>query len=398
MKILVINCGSSSLKYQLLEMKNETVLASGNCEKIGLEGSFNKHEVGDFEVKTKVDMPTHSEAISFVMKALMEGEKAVIKSVGEIKAVGHRVVHGGEALRKSVIINDRVEKLIDSYSELAPLHNPPNLLGINACQQILPKAVQVAVFDTAFHSTLPEKAYLYGIPYNLYEKYKVRKYGFHGTSHRYVALRAAEMLGKPIEKLKLISCHLGGGASVCAIKNGKSVDTSMGFTPLEGLMMGTRCGDIDPAVVLYLMDKEGLSTDKISHLLNKQSGALGIACLGSSDFRDLEDAMAEGVKKAKLALDMFGYRVAQYIGQYAVAMNGVDAVIFTGGVGQKGPLQRTDICSYLGVLGLELDEEKNKARYGEADIATEKSTVRALMITTNEELMIARDTAALLKS
>ncbi|MDR0958013.1 MAG: acetate kinase [Clostridiales bacterium] len=397
MKILVLNCGSSSLKYQLFDMENESVLAKGICEKIGMEGSFNKHEAAGEEVKTVVDLENHSVAVKFVLDALMNEKTGVIKNVSEISAVGHRVVHGGEDLYESVIIDEKVKKLIDQCSDLAPLHNPPNLIGINACEAIMPNTPQVAVFDTAFHHTMPKMAYLYALPYKYYQDYKVRKYGFHGTSHRYVAGRAAEILGKKPEDLKIITCHLGNGASICAVKGGKSVDTSMGFTPLEGLMMGTRSGDLDPAAVLYIMEKENLSPKETGNILNKQSGVLGVAGIGKSDFRDIENAVAEGVVNAGLSLEMFDYRVAKYVGEYAAAMNGVDAIVFTAGIGENSAARRTAICSYLEYLGLKVDGNKNNTRGKEIIFSTDDSAVKAIIIPTNEELVIARDTLELVK-
>jgi len=397
MKILVLNCGSSSLKYQLFDMTDESVLAKGICEKIGMEGSFNKHEAGENEIKAEIVMNDHADAIKIVMNNLINKDFGVIKDMSEISAVGHRVVHGGEDLYESVVIDEKIKKAIDSCSELAPLHNPPNLTGITACEKLMPNVPQIAVFDTAFHHTMPKKAFLYAIPYVHYKKYKIRKYGFHGTSHRYVSARAAAMLGKPIEDLKIITCHLGNGASICAVRNGESVDTSMGFTPLEGLVMGTRSGNIDPAAVLYLMEKENLSSKEISSLLNKESGVLGLAGIGKSDFRDIEKAVGEGVENARLALDIFSYRVAKYIGEYAAAMNGVDAVVFTAGIGENAPGQREEICDYLTYLGLEIDSAKNNCRGKEIDVSSEKSRVRTLVIPTNEELVIARDTIALIK-
>jgi len=397
MKILVLNCGSSSLKYQLFDMTDERVLAKGICEKIGMEGSFLKHEANGHETRTEVPIPNHSEAIRLVMAALMDKDNGVVKDISEILAVGHRVVHGGEELYDSVIVDFRVKTAIDDCCELAPLHNPPNLTGIHACSELMPDTPQVAVFDTAFHHTIPPKAYLYALPYEIYEKYKIRRYGFHGTSHYYVSQRAAAMLGRPIDKLKLITCHLGNGASVCAVMYGESVDTSMGFTPLEGLVMGTRSGDVDPAAILFLMEKEKLSVKAAGQLLNKESGVLGVAGIGKSDFRDLEAAVKEGNKNAKLALEMFSYRVAKYVGEYAAAMNGVDAVVFTAGIGENSPSQRAAICEYLGYLGLTVDAEKNNCRGVERDFATADSKVRALVIPTNEELVIARDTLRLVK-
>lgn len=397
MKILVLNCGSSSLKYQLIDMSSgESVLAKGLCERIAIEGSVLKHsrpEKEDFTL-TK-PMKDHTDAVRMVLDALLDADHGVIGSIEEVNAVGHRVVHGGEFFSDSVVITEKVKEAIQACCELAPLHNPPNLIGINACEELMPGVPQVAVFDTAFHQTMPEKAFLYAIPYELYEKYKIRKYGFHGTSHKYVAMKAAELLGKPLDSLKIITCHLGNGASVCAIDKGKSVDTSMGFTPLEGLTMGTRSGDLDPAVVGYLMEKEGLSAKEVDNLLNKKSGVLGVSGV-SSDFRDIEGASKEGNKRARLALDQFHYRVAKYAGEYAAAMNGVDAIVFTAGLGENGIGNREAICEYFGYLGLFVDKDKNNVRGKDVDFSTPDSKVKALIIPTNEELMIARDTNALI--
>ena len=397
MNILVLNCGSSSLKYQLIDMADERALAKGLVERIGLAGSQLKHSPdGKDSAVIEQPIPDHATAVQLVMNALTNADHGVIKSMDEIGAVGHRVVHGGEFFAQSVIINNEVKKAISACAELAPLHNPPNLIGIEACEKIMPNLPQVAVFDTAFHQTMPEKAYLYAIPFALYDKYKIRKYGFHGTSHKYVSERAAAMLGKPYNTLKLITCHLGNGASICAIENGKAVDTSMGFTPLEGLAMGTRCGNIDPAVIPFLMDKEDMSVKEVESLLNKQSGVLGLSGV-SSDFRDIEKAAADGCTRSKAALDAFHYRVAKTVGEYAAAMNGVDAVIFTAGLGENSVKTRAIVCGYLGYLGLTVDDEKNNCRGKEVDFATCCSKVRAMAIPTNEELVIARDTNTLCK-
>jgi acetate kinase len=397
MKILVLNCGSSSLKYQLIDMVTEAAPAKGLVERIGIANPRLVHQKEDAEkVTIETDIPNHDVAVKLVIDALMHTEHGVISDISEISAAGHRVVHGGEFFTKSAIVTDEVKKAIAECAALAPLHNPANLIGIEACEKLMGATPQVAVFDTAFHQTMPEKAYLYAIPYGLYEKYKIRKYGFHGTSHNYVTARAAAMLGKPIEQLKLISCHLGNGASVCAVDGGKSVDTSMGLTPLEGLMMGTRSGDMDPAAVSFIMDKEGLTTKQMEGLLNKESGVLGISGT-SSDFRDIEDAVAKGDSRAKTALDMFHYRVAKYIGSYAAAMNGVDAVIFTAGIGENGISTRLAICEYLGWLGVCADRDKNNVRGKEVDFSAAEAKVRALAVPTNEELVIARDTLALCK-
>ena len=397
MKILVLNCGSSSLKYQLIDMTDESVLAKGLVERIGIEGSQLKHSPeGKDSVTISEPIPDHAKAVRLVMDAVTDKVHGVIASMDEISAVGHRVVHGGEYFAASVIINDEVKKAIQVCADLAPLHNPPNLIGIEACEAIMPNLPQVAVFDTAFHQTMPEKAYLYAIPFALYDKYKIRKYGFHGTSHKYVSERAAALLGKPYNSLKLITCHLGNGASICAIENGKAVDTSMGFTPLEGLAMGTRCGDIDAAVISFLMDKEGMTVKQVEDLLNKKSGVLGLSGV-SSDFRDIEKAAADGCEHSKAALEVFHYRVAKTVGEYAAAMNGVDAVVFTAGLGENSVKTRATVCEYLGFLGLAVDADKNNCRGKEVDFATECSKVRALVIPTNEELVIARDAYTLCK-
>lgn len=394
MKVLVLNCGSSSLKYQFIDMSNENVLASGLCERIGIDGRLkHKSEKGKYEVET--EMKNHKDAIKIVIDILLSSDNGVISDINEINAVGHRVVHGGEKFASSVIINDEVLKAIEDCIELAPLHNPANLIGINACEELIPGVSQVAVFDTAFHQTMPEKAFLYGLPYELYEKHKIRRYGFHGTSHKYVSLKAAELLNKEISNFKVVTCHLGNGGSVCAIDGGKSMDTSMGFTPLEGLIMGTRCGDIDPALVSYIMEKEGLSSKEVDDLMNKKSGVLGISGV-SSDFRDIEDAENKGNKRATIALDAFHYRVAKYIGEYLAALNGADAIVFTAGLGENAKESRKIICSYLEWLGIEIDEEKNNQRGVDIDITKAGSKIRVLVIPTNEEVMIARDTKELL--
>jgi len=395
MKILVLNCGSSSLKYQLIDMDNQNVMAVGLCERIGIDGRLKHEAAGKEKFVSEEPMKDHTDAVKMVIDALMDKEHGVISDISEINAVGHRVVHGGEHFSSSVIINDEVIKAIEDCVALAPLHNPANLIGIRACEELMPNVPQVAVFDTAFHQTMPQKAYLYAIPYELYEKYKIRKYGFHGTSHRYVSERAASMLGKDISQLKIITCHLGNGGSICAVDGGKSVDTSMGFTPLEGLIMGTRCGDIDPAVVSFLMEKEGLSAKEVDNIMNKKSGVLGISGV-SSDFRDIESAKDDGNKQAEAALDAFEYRVAKYIGQYYIAMGGADAIVFTAGLGENSSTRRESISKYLKVIGVEIDSEKNKLRGQEIDITTPDSKVRVLVIPTNEELMIAKDTKELL--
>ena len=395
MNVLVINAGSSSLKYQLLNPETEQVLAKGLCERIGIDGKFTYKPEGKKVVKgADVAMPTHSEAIKAVLDALVDAENGVIGSMAEIDAVGHRVVHGGEKFSKSVLITDEVMAGIEECNDLAPLHNPANIIGIKACQELMPNTPMVAVFDTAFHQTMPEVAYTYAIPHEYYENDKVRRYGFHGTSHKYVAGRAAAMLGKPAEELKLISCHLGNGSSVTAIDGGKSVDTSMGFTPIAGVPMGTRCGDIDAGIMEYLMKKYDMGIADMMNVLNKKSGVAGISKV-SSDFRDLEDAQAEGNHLADLALKSFRYNVKKFVGAYAAVMGGVDAIIFTAGVGENGPFDRMEICDTLGFLGVKIDAEKNKIRGEEMDISAEGATTPVLVIPTNEELMIAKDTAAI---
>lgn len=397
MNILVINCGSSSLKYQLLNMNDESVLASGLVERIGIEGSQLKHEIpGRDKEVIKTPMNDHKDALGHVLEAITHAEYGAIKDLKEINAIGHRVVHAGEKYAASVVINPDVIKALEECIELAPLHNPPNLMGIEAMQELLVGVPNVAVFDTAFHQTMPASSYIYALPYELYEKYGVRRYGFHGTSHKYVSQRAAEMLGKDLKDLKLVTCHLGNGASLAAIDGGKVVTTSMGFTPLEGLVMGTRCGDIDPAIVTYVMNKEGLSPKEMDNLLNKKSGVLGVSGV-SSDFRDIENAASEGNERAQLALDAFDQRVTQYIASYAATMGGVDAVIFTAGLGENSIDNREAICKNLGFMGLNLDTEKNKVRGKDTIVSTDDSTVKVMVVPTNEELMIARDTLELVK-
>ena len=397
MNVLVINAGSSSLKYQLLNPDTQEILAKGLCERIGIDGKFTYKPTGKTAVKAAdVAMPTHSEAIQTVLNALVDKDNGVIASMKEIDAVGHRVVHGGEKFAKSVLITDEVMATIEECNPLAPLHNPANIIGIRACQQLMPGTPMVAVFDTAFHQTMPPVAYTYALPYEYYEQDKVRRYGFHGTSHKYVSQRAAAMLGKPIEELKLISCHLGNGSSITAIDGGKSVDTSMGFTPLAGLPMGTRSGDLDAGILQYLMNKHGMNIDEMLNVLNKKSGVEGISAI-SSDFRDLESAEAQGNQRAELALRVFDYSVKKYIGAYAAAMGGVDAVIFTAGVGENGPETRESACAGLEFLGIKIDPEKDKVRGKEMDVSADDAKVRVLVIPTNEELMIAMDTAAIVK-
>lgn len=397
MKILVINSGSSSLKYQLIDMTKEHVLAKGLCERIGIGNSFLKHiKTGNDTVIIDKNLLNHTVAIKEVIKALTDPKIGVISSMDEIYAIGHRIVHGGEKIHSSVVIDDGVIKTIEECIELAPLHNPPNLVGIQSCKAVMPDTPMVGVFDTAFHQTMPKEAYLYALPYEIYEKYGVRKYGFHGTSHQYVANRAAALLNKPIEQLKLITCHLGNGASVCAVKHGKSIDTTMGFTPLAGLVMGTRSGTIDPAVATFLMGKERMSVRDMENFLNKKSGLLGISGL-SSDFRDLEEAAGEGNERAQLAIDMFCYKVKKYIGEYTSIMNGVEAVVFTAGVGENSAMVRRNVMKDLEYLDIAIDEDKNMAVEKEADISAEGARVRTLVIPTNEELAIARETLGLVR-
>ena len=397
MNVLVINAGSSSLKYQLLNPASGELLAKGLCEHIGIDGRFTyKPQLPGKEAikEASVSMPTHSEAIQTVLNALVDEKNGVIGSMKEIDAVGHRVVHGGEKFAKSVVITDEVMQAIEECNPLAPLHNPANIIGIKACQELMPGVPMVAVFDTAFHQTMPPVAYTYAIPYEYYEKDKVRRYGFHGTSHKYVSQRAADMLGKPAEQLKLISCHLGNGSSVTAIDGGKSVDTTMGFTPLAGLPMGTRSGDIDAGILEYLMNKYGMDITEMLTVLNKKSGVQGVSGV-SSDFRDLEEAFEKGNERAGLAVDMFNYGVKKLIGAYAAAMGGVDAIIFTAGVGENSASQRMAIASGLEFMGVKMDEDANKVRGEERVISAPDSKVTVLLIPTNEELMIAMDTAAL---
>ncbi len=396
MKVLVINCGSSSLKYQLIDSESEAVLAKGLCERIGIDGRLTYAAAGKDKIVIEAAMPDHTAAVSMVLEALTKPGTGVVASLSEIGAVGHRVVHGGEKFSSSTVITDEVLKQIEECNDLAPLHNPANLIGISACAKLMPGVPMVAVFDTAFHQTMPKKAFIYGLPYAYYEKYGVRRYGFHGTSHSFVSKRCAELCGKAPEDLKIIVCHLGNGSSVSAVMNGKSVDTSMGLTPLEGLIMGTRSGDIDPAIVEFIAHKEGLTLEEVLTVLNKKSGVEGISGI-SSDFRDLENAADEGNERAILAQDAFAYRVAKYVGAYAAAMNGVDAIAFTAGVGENDGVIREKVCSYLGYLGLTLDKEANKGRGKEIQLSTPDSTLKAFLIPTNEELAIARETVALVK-
>ena len=395
MNVLVINCGSSSLKFQLINSDSEEVLAKGLCERIGIDGSLTYQPAGGEKVKSAKDMPTHTEAIQFVIDALTNPETGVVKSLDEIGAVGHRLVHGGEKFASSVVITDEVKKAVEECNDLAPLHNPANLIGVNACQKLMPNTPMVAVFDTAFHQTMPEKAYMYGLPYAYYDKYKVRRYGFHVTSHSFVSKRAAEIVGKPYDATKTIVCHLGNGASVCAVLNGRSVDTSMGLTPLEGLVMGTRSGDIDPAILEFIAKKENLDIEGLMKVLNKDSGVYGLSNGLSSDFRDLSAAAEDGNEQAKVALEVFAYRVAKYVGSYTAAMNGVDNIVFTAGIGENDKEIREEICAYLEFLGIKIDKEANAKRGEEVIISTPDSKVKVLVIPTNEELAIARETVAL---
>lgn len=392
MKVLVINCGSSSLKYQLFDMTDESVLAKGLVERIGLPGSILIHRPGEAKVEIKDEIEDHAKAISLVLGALTDKEHGVVKSLDEITCIGHRVVHGGEAFSGSVAITPAVMQALEANIELAPLHNPPNIMGINACMELMPNTPQVGVFDTAFHQTMPAEAFIYALPYEYYEKYKVRRYGFHGTSHRFVTERAVEMLGKPMAETKIVTCHLGNGASITAVEGGKSIDTSMGLTPLEGVAMGTRSGDIDPAIMEFIMNKEKISIAQMSNILNKKSGVLGISGV-SSDFRDIEGAAEKGNYRAQLALDRFAYVVKKYIGSYIAALDGVDAIVFTAGLGENSASMRTKVCSGLSFLGIEIDEEKNKIRGQEIEITAPGSKTKVFVIPTNEELMIARDTA-----
>ena len=396
MKVLVINCGSSSLKYQVIDSDSEKVLAKGLCERIGIDGRLVYQNVDkglDKEI-SDLAMPTHKEAVSFVLDALVNDKTGALSDLSEIGAVGHRVVHGGEKFTKSVVINEDVIKAVEECNDLAPLHNPANIIGIRACQALMPNVPMVAVFDTAFHQTMPAKAYMYGVPYSCYENYKVRKYGFHGTSHSFVSKKAAELNGTSYDSTKTIVCHLGNGASICAVENGKSVDTSMGLSPLEGLIMGTRSGDIDPSAVEFIAKKEGLDFAGVMNLLNKKSGVEGISGV-SSDFRDLKAASDEGNERARLAIEMFCYRVAKYVGSYVAAMNGVDVIAFTAGIGENTGWLREKVCNYFGYLGVKLDAEANKVAGEDKLISAADSKVKVYCIPTNEELAIARETVAL---
>lgn len=392
MKILVLNSGSSSVKYQLFNMDDEHVLAKGVVQRIGIDNSFLEHENSKGkEVTIEADIPNHATGIKMVIDVLLDKEHGVLENMDEISAVGHRVVHGGEKFAESTLITDEVLKQIEEVSDLAPLHNPHNLTGIKVCEELLPGKPQVAVFDTAFHQTMPKKAFMYALPYEYYQKYGVRRYGFHGTSHKYVAQRVAHLMGQPLEDLKIVTCHLGNGASLAAVDGGKSVDTSMGLTPLEGLVMGTRCGDIDPAIIPFIMAKEGLSVEEIDDVMNKKSGLYGVSGI-SNDSRDVEEAAAEGNERAQIALDIFNYRVRKYIGAYTAAMGGVDAIVFTAGIGENAKEIREAIIGDLKFLNITIDKEANDSRGKEVEISTKDSKVKVFVIPTNEELMIARDT------
>ncbi len=396
MNVLVINCGSSSLKYQLIDSVTEDVLAKGLCERIKIDGKLKHTPTGKETVEIDSPMPDHTAAVELVLKMLTDPVHGVISSLDEIGAVGHRIVHGGEKFASSTLITDEVIQAITACNDLAPLHNPANLIGIDSCRKLMPEVPMVAVFDTAFHQTMPEKAYLYGIPYEYYETYKIRKYGFHGTSHSFVSKHTAELLGKQPEQLKTIVCHLGNGASICAVKYGQSVDTSMGLTPLDGLVMGTRSGTIDPAVVEFLAQKEQKTISEVLDILNKKSGVFGVSGV-SSDFRDLEQAIQEGNERAAIAMEVFCYRVAQYVGSYTAVMNGVDAITFTAGVGENNSTVRKKVCEYLGYLGVVLDDTKNQIRGEDTIISASDSKVAVLVVPTNEELAIARETVALVQ-
>ncbi|GAB6157715.1 acetate kinase [Desulfotomaculum varum] len=397
MLILVVNCGSSSIKYKLMNMEQETVLLSGLSERIGIAGSRIKQESYKGEqLVLEQDLPNHKVALKAILKCITDEKYGAISDISEIKAVGHRVVHGGEKFNQSVVINEELIKVLEEMSELAPLHNPPNIVGIKTCQELMPYAAQVAVFDTAFHAAMPKHAYTYAIPFEYYEKYKIRRYGFHGTSHKFVSRRAAEILGQPVQDLKIIVCHLGNGSSISAVKNGISIDTTMGFTPLPGLPMGTRSGDIDPAIVPFLMEKENLSVSEVNNVLNKKSGVLGVSGI-SSDFRDLEEAAGQGNERAELALSMFAYAIIKYVGAYTAAMGGLDALVFTGGIGENSKDMRARVLKGLAYTGLEIDEEKNNSRGKEVVISKPGAPFAAMVVPTNEELMIARETKELVQ-
>ena len=397
MNILVINCGSSSLKYQLIDSESEKVLAKGLCERIGIDGRLTYSPAGGEKEVTEAPMPTHTEAIQLVLDALTNEKTGVIKSLDEVGAVGHRLVHGGEKFACSVVITDEVLAAVEECNDLAPLHNPANLIGVDACKKCMPGVPMVGVFDTAFHQTMPSEAYMYALPYEYYEKYKVRRYGFHGTSHSFVSKRTAEFLGKDVKDMKIIVCHLGNGSSISAVKNGESIDTSMGLTPLEGVPMGTRSGDIDPAILEFLAKKEDMDIFQLVNVLNKKSGVFGVSGGLSSDFRDLEMAALDGNKKAQMARDVFTYNVAKYVGAYIAAMNGVDAIAFTAGVGENDFLVREEVAKRLGYLGIEIDPEANRKRGMDNIISTPDSKIPVCVIPTNEELAIARETLALVK-
>ncbi len=398
MKVLVLNCGSSSLKYQLFNMEDESVLAKGLVQRIGIDNAYLEHRPGEEAPKVTIedDIPNHTRAIQLVIEALLHNEHGVIKDMTEINAVGHRVVHGGEAFAGSVFITDEVIKALEANVELAPLHNPPNIVGVKVCEELMPGVPQAGVFDTAFHQTMKPYVYLYGIPYEYYKEHGVRRYGFHGTSHRYVSKRACEIMGIPYDKAKVITCHLGNGSSIAAVDGGKSIDTSMGFTPLEGVLMGTRSGDLDPAILPFLMRKENMDADQMDNVLNKKSGMLGVSGI-SNDSRDIEAAANEGNERAKITQDMFCYRVKKYIGAYAAAMGGVDAIVFTAGIGENSKPARAGILEGLEFLGCKFDPEKNNTRGKEALISTDDSKVKAYIIPTNEELVIARDTKEIIE-
>lgn len=394
MKVLVINCGSSSLKYQLIDSETEQVMAKGICERIKLDGVLTHQATGKEKIQIESPMPDHSAAVKLVLKYLTDETLGAIESLDEIRAVGHRVVHGGEKFASAVMIDDEVLAAIEECNDLAPLHNPANLIGIRACQELMPGVPQVAVFDTAFHQTMPDYAYIYGLPYELYEKYKIRRYGFHGTSHSFVSKRTAELLGKDLKDTKIIVCHLGGGASICAVEGGKSVDTTMGLTPLEGITMGTRSGNIDPAIIEFIATKENKSLSEVISMLNKESGVYGISGK-SSDFRDLNKGIADGDKRCEIAMNVFCYQAAKFIGGYVAAMNGVDAIVFTAGVGENDPKVRKLTCDRLQYLGITIDDNANALRGEEVRISTDSSRVPVYVVPTNEELAIARETVAL---
>ena len=397
MKVLIVNCGSSSLKYQVIDSETEQVQAKGLCERIGIDGRLIYQPAGGEKEVTEAPMPTHTEAIQMVLDALVNEKTGVLKSLDEVDAIGHRVLHGGAKITQSCVINEEVLKVVEECCDLGPLHNPANLKGIYACQKLMPGKPNVAVFDTAFHQTMPTKAFMYGIPYEYYEKYHIRKYGFHGTSHSFVSKETIKFLGLDPDNSKVIVCHLGNGASISAVKDSKCVDTSMGLTPLEGLVMGTRSGDIDPAVIEYICNKEGKTVSEVLNILNKKSGVLGLTKGLSSDFRDLEEAMADGNQLAADAIDIFCYRVAKIVGSYVAAMNGVDAIAFTAGIGENAPLVREKICEYLGFLGVKIDGAKNNCRGKEVVISADDSAKLVAVVPTNEELAIMQETVALVK-